>query len=504
MREVVVDVGLVETRVAVLEKKELVELFVEREDKERITGNVYLGRVVNVLPGMQAAFVDIGLEKNAFLYVKDALPREVSKDTDLNLKFITISDVVKAGQELVVQVTKEPFGTKGARVTTHLSIPGRNMVILSASDYIGVSKKIVDESERIHLRNLAKKYKPKGVGVILRTASKDASEEDFKNDMAFLTRSLEEIEREKKLGRAPKKIYSELDLLKRLVREIFTSDVERVFINNKEAFETVKNLVDLIVPSIKDKIEHFDEEEDIFNHFKINHMLESALEKKVELKSGSYLVIDETEALTTIDVNTGKYVGELHLRKTVLDTNLEAAVEIARQLRLRNIGGIIIIDFIDMSYKTDEKKVIEALNTELSRDKTQTETFGMTRLGLLEMTRKKVGSRLSEKLLKNCICCSGTGRTLSNETIFTDLEKQIKRTKWHTSAEAIIFKVSSSTREYIDREKKDCMEKLQNELNMKVFFITDDFNLVDKGKIFKIGKVEFIEKILKNELVNYS
>lgn len=499
MSEIVIDVGMIETKVAVLEDGELVELFVERENDKRITGNIYLGRVVNVLPGMQAAFVDIGLEKNAFLYVKDALPEEVAKDKKLDLKFISISDVVKSGQEIVVQVTKEPFGDKGARVTTHISIPGRNMVLMAATEYIGVSKKITNEGDRIRLRNLAKKYKPKGRGLILRTASKDVDEEDFKNDIMFLTRSLEDIDKEKKLGRAPKAIYSELELIKRIVRDIFTEDIDRVLVNDKTSFESIRSLVSLLLPMIKDKIEFFKEDEEIFNHFKINPMIDDALKKRVDLKSGGYLVIDETEALTSIDINTGKYVGSLHLRDTVLNTNLEATAEIARQLRLRNIGGIVIIDFIDMFTRKDEQSVIDALSVELKKDKTQTEIFSMTKLGLLEMTRKKVGSRLSEKLLKNCVCCEGTGKTISDDSILEDIEKQIKRTKTHTSAEAMIFKVSSQIRDYIVREKKEYIVELRNEFDMEVFFVIDKSNTVDKAKIFKIGKKDFIKKIFKDE-----
>ncbi len=501
MSEIVIDVGSIETKVAVLEEQELVELFVEREDDKRITGNVYLGRVVNVLPGMQAAFVDIGLDKNAFLYVKDALPEEVARDKKLDLKFISISDVVKSGEEIAVQVTKEPFGNKGARVTTHVSIPGRHMVLLAATEYIGVSKKITDEGDRIRLRQLAKKYKPKGRGLILRTASKDVDEEDFKNDMMYLASSIEEIEREKKLGRAPKIIYSELDLLKRIVRDIFTEDIDRVWVNDKVSFESVKELVKLLLPSIKDKVELFKEDEEIFNHFKINPMIDKALKKKVELKSGGYIVIDETEALTSIDINTGKYVGALHLRDTVLSTNLEATVEIARQLRLRNIGGIVVIDFIDMKTKKDEQSVIDALSIELKKDKTQTEVYSMTKLGLLEMTRKKVGSRLSEKLLKDCVCCSGTGKTISDEVILEDIEKLIKRTKLHTSAESIIFKVSKHIKQYVENEKKDYIKRIKNELDMEIFFNIDDSNMVDKAKIFKIGKKEFINNILKDEIL---
>lgn len=501
MKQIIIDAHIEETKVALLEENELVELYIERENDKRITGNIYKGRVVNVLPGMQAAFVDIGLEKNAFLYVKDALPKEVAKDKELNLKFISIKDVVKAGDEIVVQVVKEPFKSKGARVTTHISIPGRHMVIMNGTDYIGISKKITNEEDRNRLRNLAKKYKPKDKGIIIRTASKDIDEEDFKNDINFLTNTLEKISREKKLKIAPKIIYNELDLIHRVVRDLFARDIERIVLNNKEMFESIYELAEILTPDLKSRIELFDSNDEIFSHFKIDSMLNKALENKVLLNSGGYLIIDETEALTSIDINTGKFVGNLNLKDTVLKLNIEATSEIAKQLRLRNISGIIIIDFIDMNSKKDEKKVIDALNEELKNDKVQTEIFGMTKLGLLEMTRKKVGSRLSEKMLKDCNCCLGTGKTLSNEEVLIKIEKQVRRTKNHTTAEAIIFRVNPYIKDHIEKEKKEYIKAIERESNLDVFFVKDNLLNETDIKIFKIGKKDFIDNILKDKLV---
>ena len=497
MKQIIIDVNISEKKVAVLEQDELVELYIEREDDKRITGNIYKGRVVNVLPGMQAAFVDIGLEKNAFLYVKDALPKEVADNKDLKIINIPIKDVVKSGQEIVVQVIKEPFASKGARVTTHISIPGRQIVIMDGTDYIGVSKKIRENEDRNRLRNLAKKYKPKGKGVILRTASKDIDEEDFKNDMNFLAKTLETVDREKKLGLAPKVVYKELDLIDRTVRDLFTEEVDKIIINDGERFKSTCELAEILTPDLKSRIELFDDSEDIFNHFKINPMIDSALKNKAMLESGGYLVIDETEALTTIDVNTGKFVGNLNLKDTVLKLNLEATKEIAKQVRLRNISGIIIIDFIDMKSKKDEKKVINALNEELEKDKVQTKVFNMTRLGLLEMTRKKVGSRISEKLLKACTSCEGTGRITADEEVLVEIEKQTKRTKNHTSAKAIIFKVSPYMKAYIEAEKMEYIDQLKEQLDMEIYFIRDESVGLNVAKIFKTGNSEFIVDTLK-------
>lgn len=487
MKEIVIDVNINEKKVAILEKEELVELYIERNGDDRITGNIYKGRVVNVLPGMQAAFVDIGFKKNAFLYVKDALPKQVQNNKKVNIK-----DIVKSGQDIVVQVVKEPFGTKGARVTTHISIPGRQIVIMDGIDYIGVSKKIKDEKDRNRLRNLAKKYKPKDKGVILRTASRDIEEEDFKNDMMFLVKTLEEIDREKKLGIAPKVVYNELDLIHRVVRDLFTKDVERIIINDKNMYDSMYELASILTPDLKSRIEIFEGKEDIFNKFKINSMIDKALERNARLESGGYLVIDETEALTSIDINTGKYVGNLNLRDTVLNLNVEATKEIAKQLRLRNLSGIIIIDFIDMKSKKDEKEVITALRKELKKDKVQTEIFEMTKLGLLEMTRKKVGSRLSEKLLKDCVCCEGTGKVSSNEEVLIKIEKEVIRTEHHTTAEAIIFKVSPHMKNYIEKEKKEYIDKIENYTNIDMFFIEDNKINAGEVKIFKMGKKKFV------------
>ncbi len=371
------------------------------------------------------------------------------------------------------------------------------MVLVEDTDYIGVSKKITEDEDRTRLRNLAKKYKPKHLGVILRTASKDIDEEDFKNEMNFLVKTLEKIESEKKLGMGTKIIYRELDLIHRTIRDLFVKDVEKIVVNDEATFKSINSLAELLTPDMMSRIELFKDTQDIFNHFKINSMIEQSLAKKANLESGGYLIIDETEALTSIDINTGKYIGESSLRNTVLKTNLEAVEEIAKQLRLRNIGGIIIIDFIDMKSKKDEKQIIDALNKALEKDKVQTEVFGMTRLGLVEMARKKVGSRLSEKLLKDCICCRGTGKISSDETVLLKIEKQIKRTKDHTSAESIIFKVSEYIKNHMENEKKNYIEDIKKELDMEVFFLKDDSVDIDDAKIFKIGKKEFIKDALK-------
>lgn len=324
MNQIIIDVGLQENRVAVLENNEFVELYIEEDDSKRTVGNIYKGRVVNVLPGMQAAFVDIGLEKNAFLYVKDAIPKEMLSNKKINLKDISIKDVIKSGQDIIVQVIKEPFGNKGARVTTHITIPGRHIVLMPYTDYIGVSRRISDEAERDRLREIVESIKPANMGLILRTASEGLEIEDFKDDLKFLLKVLNRIDSERNLGFAPRVMYKDLDLIHRTVRDLFTNNVQKLIINSRNEYKSIVELVEMISPQLKSRVEYFDSSHDIFGYFGIEQMINRALDRKVWLNSGGYVVIDETEALTSVDVNTGKYVGSTNLEDTVLRTNMEA------------------------------------------------------------------------------------------------------------------------------------------------------------------------------------
>lgn len=499
MNQIIIDVSMNENKVAMIEENELVELYIERADNKRVTGNIYKGRVVNVLPGMQSAFIDIGLEKNAFLHVKEALPKEMIANKKLNIKDVSIRDVVKSGQEIIVQVLKEPFGTKGARVTTHISVPGRHVVVMPYTNYIGVSRRITDEKDRERLRKLAKKYKPKDMGVILRTVSEEIQEDDFKNDIEFLLKVLNKIDGEKKLGRAPRLIYKDLDLIHRTVRDLFTRNIDKLIINDKESYNSILDLVELVSPELKSRVEYFDDVHDIFGYFRIDTMINNAVDKKVWLKSGGYLVIDETEALTSIDINTGKYVGGVNLEDTVLKTNIEAAKEIAKQLRLRNIGGIIIIDFIDMPNKKHEQEVIRELEEALKKDRTKATVFGMTQLGLVEMTRKKERSRLTEKLLTKCPYCEGTGTVLSEEYILSKIENEVKRSKYHTNAEDIIFKVNTSIVDYIKNQVSDYVQSIKEEYDIDIHFILDNSIHHNDIKVYRLGSKEFIKKTLEDE-----
>ncbi|WP_027366192.1 Rne/Rng family ribonuclease [Desulfotruncus alcoholivorax] len=443
-KEILINVGEEETRVAVLENKVLVEMFIERSPNQRLVGNIFKGRVENVLPGMQAAFVDIGLEKNAFLYVEDAIPSR-NVDSGQNQGDSTlgtnICDILKQGQELIVQIVKEPIGTKGARVTTHITLPGRYLVLMPTVDYIGISRRIEDEKERDRLRELAARVKPEGMGVIVRTVAGGVDEDELVFDATMLTGLWRKIINRSNHGPVPNLLHRDLELIQRILRDIFTEDVDRLSIDSRYEYEKIIDLLDILGPRLKVKV-FLEERINLFIENNIDAELEKALKRKVWLKCGGYIVIDQAEALTAIDVNTGKYVGSTNLEDTVLKTNLEAAVEIARQLRLRNIGGIIIVDFIDMTREEHRRQVLDVLEEEIRKDKTKTNILGITQLGLVEMTRKKVRPSLAEVLQKACPYCDGRGKVLSEETVGISIKQQIHQMAKQTAAETILVEAN--------------------------------------------------------------
>ena len=354
-REILVQATETETKVAVLEDGQLAEIYVEQSPDQRLVGNIYKGVVQNVLPGMQAAFVDIGLEKNAFLFVDDAVPYQ-KKDEASDLPEAeeaqekvapNIRDLVKEGQEIIVQVAKEPMGTKGARVTTQLSLPGRYLVLMPTVDYIGISRRIEDETERERLKTVLEEIKPPDVGLIVRTVAEGISAEDFQAELTSLLRMWERLQQKGKKSGTPRLLHRDLALVQRILRDVFSDDFQRLSVNSLTILEKVEDYLDIFDPHIKCKV-FLSDTDDLFEKYAIDHEIAQALKRKVWLKSGGYLIFDETEALTVIDVNTGKFVGSTNLSDTILKTNIEAAREIARQIRLRNIGGIIIMDFIDM------------------------------------------------------------------------------------------------------------------------------------------------------------
>lgn len=445
VNEIIADIGLEETRVALLEDKELVEVYIERPSLEGMVGNIYRGKVSSVLPGMQAAFIDIGYEKNAFLYVGDAVvQKEFVEDEDeiyQNVKEYNIEELLRPGQEITVQVVKEPIGNKGPRVTTHITLPGRQLVLLPNADYVGVSRRIEDESEKAKLKKIAEGIKPKGMGLIVRTASEGKNAEEFSRDLNFLLKVWESIKQKEASGPVPRCIHKDYGLIYRSVRDLFTWNIDKFVINDRQEYLKVLELVEMISPALKMRVEYFTKNYDLFGYYQIESRITRALARKVWLKCGGYLVVDQTEALTVIDVNTGKYVGGHNLEDTVLKTNMDAAREIAKQLRLRDIGGIIIIDFIDMSEHEHQQMVLDALRQSLKKDRTKTTVVGMTGLGLIEMTRKKVRQGLSSVITTECPHCSGTGKITSPESVARKAEKEIARYFNQAVAEAVQIEV---------------------------------------------------------------
>ena len=397
-------------RAAVFEEGELVELFEEEGGSSHMVGNIYKGRVENVLPGMQAAFVDIGVDKNAFLYVGDAIPSRFEEDEKVSpVVQERIENVLKPRQELLVQIIKEPVGTKGARITVNLTLPGRYVVLLPQVSYIGVSRKVQDHRERTRLRDLAAASKPEGMGVIVRTLAEGIDGDEIANDITQLVAFWQALQPKIPHVSVPGLVHKDVDLISRLIRDWIDQDVEKITVDQEEIGQVIrKALQEIEHPAAKQV--HVVPGEDLFVRYGVEDEIRKTLRSKVWLKSGGYLVIQQTEALIVIDVNTGKYVGQRSLEETVVHTNLEAAREIARQLRLRNLGGIIIIDFIDMAAKEDQQQVIAVLEKACARDKTKSQVLGLTQLGLVEMTRKKVGQTLAVRYTMPCPTCDGSGR----------------------------------------------------------------------------------------------
>lgn len=502
-REIVINAAFGETRAAVLEDRRLVELYVERESNQRVVGNIYMGRVENVLPGMQAAFVNIGLERNAFLYVDDALAYRNLNGSDVDTidsvrnhvpRARSINEIVHEGQSILVQVTKEPLGTKGARVVTNISIPGRYLVLMPTVDYIGISRRIHDEAERDRLRSIAKRICPEGAGLIVRTVAEGRDEEELAQDAEFLGRIWRDIEARTHDVKPPTLVYKDYDLVYRLARDRFTGDVHKLVIDSEPLYRKVCHLLEFLAPHLKDRVYRYHEGPPIFDAYDIEKQIDQALESRVGLDCGGYLVIDHSEALTSIDVNTGRYIGTTNLSDTVLKTNLEAAEEIARQLRLRDTGGIIIIDFIDMDSKEDEMKVIAKLEEAVRRDKTRTHILGFTNLGLVEMTRKKVKQDIEDLFHKECPTCQGSGQILSETTVAYRVQREIKRVARESDDEAMLIACHPSVAAVIIGAGGANLRRLEDTLKKTVFLKGTDGLSIDDVRFLAMGTRREVER----------
>ncbi|NLO89262.1 MAG: Rne/Rng family ribonuclease [Clostridia bacterium] len=463
-KEILIQADEDDTRVAVLEEGRLVEIYFGKY--RGLVGNIFKGKVANVLPGIQAAFIDIGLEKNAFLYAGDVVSGTENAGKNKNGPG-NIEHLLKPGQEIMVQVTKEPLDKKGARLTTQISIPGRFAVLMPYLDYVGVSRKIKDEEERDRLRAAATELKPDGMGIIVRTVAEGISPEELNEDIRYLTGLWEEILERNERERAPAVLYRERDLVERTVRDLFNDKVVRLQINDRKIYDRVCGLLGDNEFQLKNRIFLF-EDEDLFEKYNIPHQVMRALRHKVWLKCGGFIIIEHMEALTAIDVNTGKYIGSRDLEETIFKTNLDAAVEIARQLRLRNIGGIIIIDFIDMAKEEHRQRVLEVLERELEKDKTHTKIMGLTRLGLVEITRKKEYRPLEGVLLQKCPHCDGKGKILSREALSLSAKKEIINRLKRQEAPILVVKVNPYIAAVLGNEGKGWIKETEKKTGKKI------------------------------------
>lgn len=497
--EIIINATSHETRVALLENNAVAELYMEREKDKGIVGNIYKGTVKKILPGMQAAFVDIGLKKAGFLYAGDVEATDKLEDYDelmaeasvalevgqefeaealarpqRGLEPLPIEGILKDGQDILVQVSREPIGSKGCRVTTYITLPARYLVFMPTVDHVGISRRITDEAERKRLRELVKKIKSPNVGYIVRTASEGKDIDEFISDMNFLQRLWLSIVEKAENSKAPTLLHSDLSLALRSIRDLFTNQVDRVVIDNEEQYKACRDFARTFLPGLEDRIELFQEKEPIFDAFGIEMEIERALGRKIWLKSGGSIIIDETEALVTIDVNTGRYVGKRNLEETILKTNLEAVNEIVYQLRLRNIGGIIIIDFIDMEKEESRERVFHALENALKSDRSRSNILKVSELGLVEMTRKRVRQSLSRTLCEPCHYCDGRGSIKSVSTVCYEVLREIRRAMGSVEKrKKILVTVHPAVADLLLNEEGDYLSQIEKDLRKSIVITAD-------------------------------
>ena len=448
MKKIIVECLISSQKTAILEDDKLIELLIEDNKNSKKVSNIYRGIVKKVIPGIQACFVDVGFEKLAYL--------QLDKDSN-----------IKAGQDILVQVNKEAVGTKGAKLNTEISLAGRYLVYIPTNDRITLSNKILDEKERFRLKKIAKSVSNDSEGLIIRTEAVGCTKEELEQDIKALKEKYEEILKEYRLGIGPKLLYKELDFSSKYIKENVNDETEKIITNDISKYEELKKILESIKIEYKDKL-ILEENKDIFDLYRVENQIDKALNKKVWLKSGGYLIIDKTEALTVIDVNTGKFTGNLKLEETVYKTNIEAAIEVCRQLKLRDIGGIVIIDFIDMHKATYKKEVINILNEELKKDKRKTEVLGMTRLGLVELTRRRERDSIDKYYLSDCETCEGNSKVKSINSVLDDIEKEIIRISTHTSYNDIIIELDEDNFKLIKMKFMDIIEKICEKYEVKI------------------------------------
>jgi ribonuclease G len=492
-KRIVVNAGLTETRVAVQENNQLVELYLERHQQRSIVGSVYKGIVTNVLPGMQAAFVDIGLTKDAFLYAGDytadlgvsvatalaedepSTDLEAEAEADLDVDEVPkreaaqpIEEVLRKGQSVLVQVSKESLGTKGARVTSFISLPGRYLVYMPQTTHVGVSRRIRDERERDRLRQAVRALNPPPGGYIVRTNAEGKGDEEFAGDVAFLQRLWSQINARYESSAPPAALHEEMDLTFRVVRDLLSPEIDEFVVDRREVYEKCRGDAEALVPALADRVKLYEGVTPIFESLGIEREIEKALRRRVWLKSGGYIVIDHTEALVSIDVNTGKYVGKRDFEQTVLKINLEAVNEVVRQIRLRDLGGIIIIDFIDMEPEEHRAEVEKALKKALAEDKARTNVLAISGLGLVEMTRKRVRQDLRAALSMTCPTCRGSGVVRSDATLTAEILRAIQSKLGTETGKDVIVRAHPELVQYLENEGREALQRLSAALGVKI------------------------------------
>jgi ribonuclease G len=499
-REILMNTTASETRVAILEDDVLVELMVDRPDSARIVGDIYLGRVEAVLPGIQAAFVDIGTEKAAFLHVSDlgreeeggaggGDDEEADDDASSNgsrksRRYPPIQELIRKGEDLLVQVSKEPIGTKGPRVTAQISLPGRFLVYMPDSDHVGVSRKIEDREERTRLRALAREILPeKAGGVIVRTVGEELTRETFERELHSLLATWKQITRRSSRARAPSVIHREAKLTKGIIRDLFSEKVDSLIIDNREVHAEVRLYLDSVDPSLNERVHLYQDPRPLFDAYEIETEIQEAFQRKVMLPSGGYIIVEPTEALVSIDVNTGRYTGKKDPEKTILRTNIDAAREIARQLRLRDVGGIIVCDFIDMETKQNRERVLQELRTHLSRDRARTKAFQVSELGLIEMTRQRVRPSLYQSQTASCPCCAGSGRIFTPETVVRRIERAVRRVSADGKERSLIIRVHPEVALYILEEEAGLLRSLERDSKLQLILRDDPLMQQDEYRL---------------------
>jgi ribonuclease G len=487
--EVLINISPMETRVALVENGVLQEVRIERERSRGIVGNIYVGRVVRVLPGMQAAFVDIGLERSAFIHVSELTPRDrlppeeeqplAREEADMP----SIDTLVKEGDSLVVQVTKDPIGSKGARLTTNLSFASRYLVLMPSSSKVGVSLRLEDTAERNRLRSLVEGILDEdeitGFGFILRTAAEGVEKEDLRSDLLFLTKLWKEVKESIHAVSVPAMVHEDLPLYKRVFRDMVHEDIERIRIDSHEKYEESLRFSRRLLPEMENRLELYEGNRPLFDLYSVEDEIEKALGRKVDLKSGGHIIIDQTEAMTTIDVNTGGFIGHRNFEETIFKTNLEAANAIGRQIRLRNLGGIIIIDFIDMKDEEHRALLLKTFSRAIEKDHSRTRITGVSELGLVEMSRKRTRESLENTLCERCMVCHGRGTLKTSETVCYQIFRDIIRNARDFEAEGLMVMASQSIVDRLLDEESDYVADLERYIGRPIRFQVESSYMVE-------------------------